>query len=560
MTTPPISSPASRLAPRFARLALAAALAAPGAASAQSAASDTASASASAAAPGDILLEVKRFEVVGANPLSDSETAGALAPHLGPHRSLATLEAAAAALEARLREGGYSFHRVIIPAQKPVDGVVKLEILQFPLATVEVTGNQNFSADNIRRSLPGLVSGSSPDVRAVSRDLGLANEHPSKRVAIVLKESAKADALDAEIRVRDVAPGMFFAGLTGNSRDAYNEINEATGYTRLTIGYQNTNLFDLDHALTLSYTTSPDHLDRVKQYGAFYWVPLYGYATSVQAYYIRSEVNTGSVAFGTSAAYNVTGKGEFIGARVIHSLPRFREITHNVSLAIDDRYFDNNSTFADNTVFFGIPTSSPLRTRPLSLRYAARYEQAWGGVGARIEQVSNLSGGSYNNDATYQPYGPRNWSALRYGIEASHALRDWGLSARLQGQYSNDSLYSGEQLGLGGVASVRGLRDREISGDTGYTLTLEALGPQLAESLRPVLFFDAGSVDRSANDGLGSGDNAASIGLGARWNWDRRFDVSADLAYVLNGLASQGTVTGTAAGDIKLNFSLFYRF
>ena len=459
MTKPRISSSSPGLSRRLAGLALAAALAAPGAAIAQSAAPDAAAASAAPAAPGDILLDVKRFEIAGANPLSDAETAAALAPYLGTHRSLGTLEAGAAALEARLREGGYSFHRVIIPAQKPTDGVVKLEILQFPLAAVEVTGNQHFSADNIQRSLPGLVTGSSPDVRAVSRDLGLANEHPAKRVSIVLKESTKADALDAEIRVRDTAPELFFASLTGNTRDAYNDLNQTTGYTRLTVGYQNSNLFDLDHALTLSYTTSPDHLDSVKQYGAFYWIPLYGYATSLNLYYTRSDVRTGAIGLNGASSFNVTGRGEFMGARLTYSLPRFGQITQNVSLALDDRYFDNNSTLTTEALF-GIPIpSSPIRTRPLSLRYAARYEQAWGGVAARVEQVTNLSGGSYNNDETYQDL-DQSWNAVRYGLDASYTLGAWGLSARLHGQYSNDLLYSGEQFGLGGVASVRGLRER----------------------------------------------------------------------------------------------------
>jgi len=67
-------------------------------------------------AAADVLLEVKRFEIVGSNPLSDAETAAVLAPHLGTHRSLGTLEAAATALETRLRERGFSFHRVIVPA------------------------------------------------------------------------------------------------------------------------------------------------------------------------------------------------------------------------------------------------------------------------------------------------------------------------------------------------------------------------------------------------------------------------------------------------------------
>lgn len=576
MSTPRIPSHSPCLERRLARLALSAALASvlatggAGAAIAQSAAPDAAqatpaapAASAASAEPGGVLLDVQRFEIVGANPLSDSETAAALAPHLGQHRALGTLEAAAAALEARLREGGYSFHRVIIPAQKPADGVVKLEILQFPLAALDVVGNQHFSADNIRRSLPGLVSGSSPDVRAVSRDLGLANEHPSKRVSIVLKESTKADALDAEIRVRDAAPEQFFASFTGATPDAYDAINKATGYTRLTFGYQNANLFDLDHALTLSYTTSIEHPDRVKQFGAFYWIPLYGYATSLQVYYTRSEVTTGAIGLG-ALSFDVSGKGEFMGARLIHSLPRFREITHNVSAALDDRYFDNNSAVTIGGT--GVAATTAIRSRPLSLRYAARYDQPWGGVGAHVEHAGNLAGGGANSGDDYaraRTGANQSWRAVRYGLDASYALGAWGLSARLRGQHTDALLIPGEQFGLGGVASVRGLREREFTGDRGYSMTLEAQGPPLVESVRPVLFFDQGSARLLGNSVPRGGvdqDSAASIGVGARWNWERRLDVSVDLAYVLNGISTVGTTTGTAAGDSKLMFSLFYRF
>ena len=108
-----------------------------------------------------------------------------------------------------------------------------------------------------------------------------------------------------------------------------------------------------------------------------------------------------------------------------------------------------------------------------------------------------------------------------------------------------------------------GLREREYPGDRGYAMTLEAQGPQLVESVRPVLFFDQGSARLLGNRVVPGGvnqDSAASIGVGARWNWERRLDVSVDLAYVLNGISTVGTTTGTAAGDSKLMFSLFYRF
>jgi hemolysin activation/secretion protein len=120
--------------------------------------------------PSGVLLEVKRFVVEGdPNPLSPQETAAILARHLGTHRSLDTIEAAARALEDAMREKGYSFHRVIVPAQRPAAGDVRLRVLRFNLAQVTVTGNQHFARENILRALPELQPGRSPDVGELSR-------------------------------------------------------------------------------------------------------------------------------------------------------------------------------------------------------------------------------------------------------------------------------------------------------------------------------------------------------------------------------------------------------
>ena len=368
------------------------------------------------------------------------------------------------------------------------------------------------------------------------------------------------DALDADIRVRDADPQQFFTSFTANTRDTYNTTNKSTGYTRLTAGYQNANLFDRDHVLTASYTTSPEHPERVSQYGAFYWIPFYGYATSLQLYYTHSDVRTGSVGLGASS-FDVTGTGDFTGARLTRSLPKFGAVTQNVALAFDDRYFKNDIGVAD----ISLPPT-PVRSRPLSLRYTARLEQDWGGVGAYAEPVTNLSGGNANTDSDYEiarPGATRSWNAFRYGIDANYSLGSWALSGHLRGQETNSELIPGEQFGLGGIGSVRGLRDREFAGDRGYTVNLEALGPQLADGVRPLVFFDCGSAqllgNRTQSDAT-SRDFASSIGVGMRGNWERRLDVSADLAYVLNGIASTDSVPGTKPGHVKLIFAAFYRF
>ena len=202
--------------------------------------------------------------------------------------------------------------------------MIKLQVLPFRIAEVTVAGNQHFSNENILRSVPALEAGKTPDLRELSRDLSLANEHPAKRLTINIKESKTPDALDAEVRVLDVPTQQTFIALTGGTRDADNTINQNTGYTRLTLGHQQSNLFDLDHALTMTYTTSPDHIDDVQQIGLFYWLPLYGYNTALRAFWTRSDVDSGTVGIG-GQSFAVTGRGDFYGLNATYALPKLRQ-------------------------------------------------------------------------------------------------------------------------------------------------------------------------------------------------------------------------------------------
>lgn len=503
------------------------------------------------------ILEVKRFIIEGENPLSPQETDAILAPHLGSHQSLTTIEAAASALEQALRSRGYSFHRVIVPAQRPTAGELKLQVLSFPLNEVTVTGNQHFSNDNILRSLPGLQPGKSPDLRVLSSQLGLANEHPSKRLTINIKESAKRDALDAEVRVRDGPIIQPFVSLTGHTRDHDNTVNRNTGYTRLTLGLQHANLFDRDHVATLAYTTSPEHVSDVTQYGAFYWLPFYGYNTSLNAYYTKSDINTGTVGLG-GQSFDVSGKGEFWGVRVTYALPRLGEISQNVSLGIDDRYFESTLTTT------GLVQTVPVGSRPISLRYTVRQERPRSTFGGYAEYVVNTGSGRASSDAEYAVSSLRsgvnpgpNWEAWRWGLEGHYGIAtNWLVIGRLRGQYADEPLIPGEQFGFGGAGSVRGIREREAAGDRGHYFNLELQAPDVGGGILPFVFYDQGYRRHvSPVPGLPVKDSASSIGAGLRWNWQRKLDVTLTYANVLNGVA-----LGTPGGHDQLLFSAFYRF
>ena len=506
----------------------------------------------------ELLLEVRQFAIEGENPLGEQDTQAILAPHLGRHTSLATIEAAAGALETAMRERGYSFHRVIVPAQRPADGVIKLQILQFRVASVTVTGNQHFSNENILRAVPALEPGKAPDLRELSRQLSLANEHPAKRMTVNIKESKTPNALDADVRVLDVPSQQAFVALTGGTRDVDNTVNQNTGYTRLTLGYQNSNLFDRDHALTGTYTTSPDHIEDVQQIGLFYWLPFYGYNTALRAFWTRSDIDSGTVGIG-GQSFGITGRGEFYGLSATYALPKFGPLMHHLTASIEDRFFKNTVGVT------GAPIQSPaVSSRPLGLRYTARAEQIEWGVGGYFEYVANLGGGRASNDTAYAAsrFGADpNWDAFRYGVDANYTFGGgWSFLGRLRGQEASEPLIPGEQFGLGGPFSLRGLRDREVAGDRGMSLNLELYTPGW-EGIQPFVFYDTGwrkYVTPVA--GIPDSDSASSIGVGARWAWERKLEVSASLATVLNGVSLGPGVNATDSGHVKLNFALFYRF
>lgn len=499
------------------------------------------------------LLEIKRFIVEGENPLSEGETQALLARHLGPHDSLATLEAAATTLQERIRERGYSFHRVIVPAQQPTGGELTLRILPFTLDQVTVSGNQHFSRENILRSVPGLKPGRAPNVGLLAQQLSLANEHPSKRLTLQVKEGTKPDAVDAELRVADTAPSQFFVSVTGGSRDVDNTLNRNTGYARVTLGYQHSNLFDRDHTATIAYTTSPEHPDRVTQIGAFYTVPFYGWHTMLTGYYTYSDVNSGSVGLG-GQSFDVNGSGEFYGIKATYLLPRLGDIVHNISLAWDSRYFESNVSFLGAAL-----PASTVGSRPITFRYAARVERDQAALAGYVEYARNLSGGRANDDASYNAArtgADQDWDAFRFGFDGTYTITGrWTLNAKYRAQYATEPLIPGEQIGIAGSSSVRGFREREVTGDKGQFVNLELNTPPVFADISPLVFYDFGRRSYVVPlIGQSQHDNISSAGAGLRWRI-QGVDLNVTWAHVLNGVAG-----GTPRDHDKLHFSAFYRF
>lgn len=491
--------------------------------------------------PAEASFTVSGYAVEGDNPLGEAQTQAALAPFVGQHVGIERLQQAATALETLLRENGYGFYRVVLPPQD-IGGVIRLQMFRFTVGTVEIKGNQFFSNDNILRSLPQLATGSSPNTNALARDLALANENPSKRVNVTFRQGQLDDTVDASVDVKDSRTVSAFV-LLNNTGTAQ------TGNGRLTLGASHANLFDKDHQATFTYTTSPTEPGRVHQWGGYYRAPLYDHGAMVSGYYTTSSVSSGVVA----NTINVTGRGDFAGIAVSYYLAPKGDYRSYLTLGLDDKHFRNDKI----TTLGGAALFPNYRTRPLTLSYTGRFQKQWGQWGYNLEYAHNLSSGG-NDDAAYganRAGASTSWNALRYGFDVAFPLpAQWLFMARLRGQDSGDALVPGEQFGIGGALSLRGLPERVLSGDSGHWGNLEFWTPALAENLRMLVFYDFGRIRRH-NDATLPSASVSSFGLGVRWSMGKQLSASLDLGHVLSG---RKLPAGTSRDRAHLNVS--YQF
>lgn len=504
------------------------------------------------------VFAIKGFAVTGDNPLSSSETSAILTPYLRSDATLAVLQQAQAALEAALRDRGYSLYRVLL-AQQPVSDTVAFTVVRHTLAKVEIQGNDKHYDDaNVHHALPELKEDSSPNLRRLARQAALANENPSRQLRVALRE-AEGNAVHATVRVTEQPPWSTGAGFNNNgTRAAEND--------RVTVSGSYHNLFNLDHFVGAAYTTSLDHPQLVEQFGLSYRAPIYSWGGMVFASVVDSDV-IGS--FGLDAgngrlpSFSSTADGRFWRLGYSQHLVPDGGYRSRLSIALEDKLYRATETE-------GAPAPRDRHSRPLSLAYFGRLEAERRLATYNLELAFNTGWGSASDLQAYQSENDQitttHWKVLRGAVShVGEVASGWQILSRLLAQYSADLLIAGEAFGLGGVGSVRGAPDRAIYGDSGLSVTLEGATPQLTRGLRLAAFVDAGVIhsDLDDTDSRKTRDHLASVGLGLRYAHPVGLNLTADYGYIVTGSRAtqpDGQNPVPQRGDDKLHVSLSYVF
>lgn len=478
---------------------------------------------------------------------------GLTAGMAGQAPDLPALTALAARVQAAYRDAGYGGVVAYVPPQESSDGVLVIRVVEGRLAKVRISGNQHFSDANVRAGLPHLRQGETPQVRAIDRDIQLTNSNPSKHANVSLTAGEHPGEIDADIIVSDESPLRYLVGYNNTG-------NGMTGRHRLSIGVEHANLFDRDHVGTLQIQTSPSEPGRVRIYSGGYRIPLYAHAASFDAFVAHSSVSNGTTAT-TAGPLTFRGRGTIVGLRANRHLARVGEYDHQLTLGLDRRAYDDDCALGDFGAAGCGSAAVDVTTVPVSLAYTGQKSGAALAYGFSATVSTNAGGSAQHTFEAARAGARRRYVLSRFTTFFQKPLTArYALQARAEVQASAHSLISAEKFGIGGAATVRGYTERELSGDSGLLLRLEASGASIDWAsglrLRPYLFVDHGRV--SNRGGLPCrGVDATSChltgaGIGARLALPRRASATLDIARAMeSGATSEiGEVRAHAAVNL----------
>jgi hemolysin activation/secretion protein len=500
-------------------------------------------------------FDIQRFDVQGNSLLSAEEVAAAVGTYTGKSKDFGDVQRALEALQRRYQQRGFGAVQVVLPEQELEQGVIVLRVIEPKLGKVTVEGNEHFDWWNIRRSLPALREGTTPNALEIGHDARLANENPAKRTTVLLRAGANEGEVDATVRVQDEKFWRAAVSLDNTG-------SPTTGMYRLGIAYQHANLFNLDNTVTIQYQLDPEPIDKadeLKVLGVGYHIPLYGQHASVDllAGYSSIGAATGQVIQGVG--FNISGSGTIFGVRYNYMLPRpagWGEYDHRVSFGLDYKAFSNRVAEVSNP---DANLTPDVTVHPVSLSYSATKRMQDSELGFFGTVLKNVlpHGSDASSDIFRGPpgigvrpgVGEPWYTVVRYGISYARALpHDLQLRANFTGQWTRHALVPGEQFGIGGWDNLRGMHEREGASDRGYRGSIELYSPDVGSkfgmeggNLRFLTFFDFGKVRLNHSEAAepcaptACGFSASSFGIGMRLALRQGVSARVDYGRLLDG-------------------------
>ncbi len=418
------------------------------------------------------------------------------------------------------RRWGRPIVTIEIPQQKITGGILQIVVVEGKLGKVTVEGNQYFQSESFHDSIR-LQKGEPIDSNILITDLDWINRNPFRQVDAIYTPGEIAGTTDIRLLAVDRRPYRFYAGADNTGFDETNN-------TRLFVGTNWGNVFDLGHILSVQATAAPN-IDRFWSLTGHYTVPLpwrdvwtfYGGYSHVHGDLNRPGCRNSGYAAQASTRYNWI-------------LPPRLAYLSDLIFGFDFKRTDNNIEFGGERVY-----RQSVNLTQLVFGYNGGYGN--GPLKASFSFELLWSPGGWLPQQSDSDY-----SNVRFGAKSSYIYGRFTLapilvlpnkfsaSLTLRGQLSSQNLLPSEQAGLGGYDTVRGYKEREVNVDNAFLASMELRSPSYTllrkkdfNNLIQLLLFLDYAVGRDVRTKMGAPKSHYLLGAGP----GVRYDIASYLAF-----------------------------
>lgn len=455
---------------------------------------------------------------------------------------------ASLALKEYLIKQGFTFAQVIF---SETGGVPTLEVKPGFMGRAQVKGNDHLGDEGILTNL-NWKKGDPFNYSKFYNSTSRLNKYRFVQVDSKLKPVRGHDGeiqVNADFKVEDQYPISPYIKVSNDGTE------QSSGW-RSTVGLEIWESLVPNDRLNLSYTLDPENASQLSSYFASYQFGSSELSHTFYAGYSDSEYEN----VVSSLSMDIAGDGFFAGYGGLLSLN-----SDSLALSFGLSYLDLGSQ---------ISLGSTKYNEDLTLLLPRI------GFQGKISHSGILRGDTYWSVSAVSDFGSTDETELKvqnpelergfWVPKASLAFIEpleildvkGGIKLKIDGQASNAPLPTSLKKSIGGMSSVRGYREREAYGDSGFSMNFEySFGTEptsvfgLNGNLQKVFFYDAAHVSSegtltAANDSIGM----QSFGAGFLGNFEGNTDFSLQVGVPLTDTLN------TEAHDARTHFSINFRF
>lgn len=473
-----------------------------------------------------------------------------LESQLSQHHNLSAQEGAKH-LETYLRANGYPFAQAVVG---DIQGRKVILIKEGKVGKATVSGNNHLSNDGILKSLD-WKPGDSFDYGKFQRNAAKLNQNRFIVVDAKLSPKRSDDGeilVDADFKVQDSVPISANLGLS-------NEATPQSSGLRAKVGVELWEPFASSDKISLTYNTDPKEPSESQSYSLAYQAAYGAFSHALFAGYSESEYSNQ-----VSSNDLFISDGVFLG--FLGSYGFETGALEGISLTYGLTYLKSASQITLSG--FAFPEAKvPLYLPRIGLQ--GSFQNPWGD-GSSYWSGTFISDLSTSDNTELQQ--------LRPGVEKGFLVTNLsfstyepvdfgniggGVSLKVSGQATADSLPPALQKGLGGQSRIRGYEENEGLGDRGLSLNLEYRFDAVSGSLfgldgnfQNLAFYDYGYSKFVSLPGASSDSSELqSFGVGIVGNVQTNTDFSLQV-----GVPLDDGPDGTKRLEPRTHFGLNIRF